>query len=654
MKKMAAFLSLVGLLIFCINAQAESDLTLLVYMCGSDMTEAACEDIREMENAEIGSTVNILILAGGADAWDDDEIMGNTRNLMTIRNGNMESVADWGWASMGSEQSLLKFLEFGLTKYPAQRTAVVLWNHGAGSEAGVCFDATTADQDRLTILEINQALLDLDERLEGFHIDVWGCDACMMATYEMAVMLSHHPIDYYVASEELEPGIGWCYTPWLSTIARNPNITTEHLCQMIVNSYMQAGQEEDPDDYLTLSAIDLNAMEPLQNALENLGAVLHGRLKNGHAADIRRARSQMYTFGSFVNDSWDMVDLGAMLDACARYDPDGAAQARSALANTVLISKQTRNLNPCCGLSVLIPQDTKNEFESHMDGMDLSPYIPNWIGFVKSYAGHLTGGSCSFSHTVPEHMTGTGFLSQINSIFGAQREEWIWNDTSAAYEETAGTTCAFSAKEDDDGFTATLSPDDLQYLDYVEGMMMMAVSDDEMAGYVDLGLMQNNIIDWDTGKIYSLFDGTWPVLGGQLVPLYDQVISEYGRRSLIPIKLNGEYTYLVAEFAPGSDTGRLLGVNSGYDDNGLPIRSTTKLKAGDSIVPVYTIYISAEDSDDLEESEFEGTAILWQEGLNVTYEDMAHEEEPRTMMFCFILNDVFGGYDMTEIIPFEL
>ena len=639
------------------DGSAEAEMTLLVYMCGADIQSDACEDLYEMGIAETGEHVNIVVLAGGAEAWDYDEIEGNTRNLIEIRDGYFESVTDWGWASMGSEESLLEFLEYGLTCYPAKRTAVILWNHGAGSEAGICFDSTTQEDDGLSLLEINDVLYDLEERLGGFHLDFFGCDACMMATYEMAVMLSYYNIDYFVASEELEPGLGWHYTPWLEALDRNPKLPTEQICRMIVDSYMEAGKAEDPDDYLTMSVIDIPKIRPLQEAMEKLGLTLQGRLTGGYEAEIRRGRSRMYTFGSFVDGSWDMVDLGAMLDAWAQFDRDEAANARQALTDAVLVSQQSENLDSCCGLSVLIPHDTKDEFESYVDGVDLSFYMPNWIGFVKAYAGYLTGGNYSFAQTTPQNITGSGFFSEIASAYGSQQGAWAWNSATGTYEENPPAVLPASASEEDYAFSASLSSEDLRYLDYVEGMIMMDISDEETSGYVDLGLMRNNVIDWNSGSIYSLFDGTWPVFGDQLVPLYDQTVNEYGRRSLIPVKLNGEYTYLVVEFTAGSKEGRILGANAGYDDSGLPIRGTTGLKEGDIIIPVYSLYIAAEDGTDPQESEFEGDPIPWTDGMTVSYTDLRDpesKEEPLPMVFCFVLNDVFGGYELTEQISFAL
>ncbi|MBR0386960.1 MAG: hypothetical protein IJH85_04105, partial [Clostridia bacterium] len=132
------------------------------------------------------------------------------------------------------------------------------------------------------------------------------------------------------------------------------------------------------------------------------------------------------------------------------------------------------------------------------------------------------------------------------------------------------------------------------------------------------------------------------------------VSNERGRRSLIPVKLNGEYTYLVVEFTAGSNEGRIIGANAGYDENGLPIRTTTKLREGDIIIPVYTMYVGNEDSEDMEETEFDGDEIIWRDGMTVTYEDLSDGDEPLEAMFCFVLNDIFGEYTMTDLIAFEI
>ena len=636
-------------------ASAQQTTTVLVYLCGSDMQDAACVDVAEMAEVEAGDAINLVVLAGGSPSWDMEEFRGNSRTLAVIRNGYFEQVQDWGWASMGSPECLEEFLRFGLTRFPADRTIVILWDHGAGSGGGVCVDETTDSGDSLTVAEINLALGRVKQSVPGFHINIFGCDACMMATYEMAVTLSQFDIDYYVASEELEIGEGWNYTPWLKALKDDPALSDEELCRLIAGSYMEYGLSVDPYDYLTISAVSLAEIPALQRSMEKFAAVMTGEIRGGNLSAVRRGRSRMYTFGSYDDGSWDMVDLGAVLDTYAQFDPQNAAEARRSLSAAVVVNRQTENLDACCGLSILIPQDTASTFDEYRDGFDISAVIPNWVEFVNGYADMLRGGHYQFSSASPSHFTeDPGFTDTFIPSSCSPSGYCSWDDDAGTYSEGAWEEEEIQISDGEQGFTAVLSQEDLAHLDYVEGMLMMNVSGDDGEFYVEFGLVRNNLVDWKTGTVVSLFDGTWPVFGGQLVPLYDQSSNEHSRRSLIPVKLNGEYTYLVVVFPAGSTEGQVIGANAGYDESGLPIRNTTKLKDGDVIIPVYTTYASVEGSDDMEEGEFDGDPVAWQEGMTVRYEDIADDEEPTEMVFSFVFNDIFGEYTLSELVSFEL
>ena len=652
MKKIICALAvLLVLCLGCALAAAETT-TVLVYMCGTDLQEDACEDLIEMAEADPSDDINIVVLAGGAKEWSLDLLKGNTRNLLSFQSEDDE-VEDWGRKSMGSPESLKEFLEYGLKEFPADRMIVILWNHGAGSEGGVCFDET-ANDDGLTVVELNKVLGSLN--VPDWHIDIFGCDACMMGTYEMAAMLSHYDIDYYVASEELEPGTGWYYTGWLQDLKNDPSISDEDLCGSIIENYMEAGLANTPDDYLTLSAVKLSEVGALEKSMEKFADVMSGELEGGNLSAVRRGRSRMYTFGSFDDGSWDMVDLGAVLDAYSQFDSATATEAKRCLSKAVILSKQTDNLDTVCGMSILLPQDTTESWDEYEAGFALTDVIPNWVSFVSKYVDQLTGGSYSCS------ATGT---CQFGSGYEWEEEEYFvpfswydgclfWDDEEECYGNEIEIE-AYSLADDDEGFTVQLSQEDLANLDYVEGMLMMDLSENENEiCYVDFGTMQNNLIDWKTGTVVSLYDGTWPIFGGQPVPLYDQSVNENSRRSLIPVQLNGEYTYLVVVFPADSNEGRIIGANAGYDANGLPIRNVTKLQPGDKIKPVYTMYYEEEGKEDLQESEYLGEEITWQDGMTVTYEDLSDEDDPVQMMFCFDIYDIFGEDTLSDIIAFEL
>ena len=56
-------------------------------------------------------------------------------------------------ASMGDSETLAAFLQFAKDSYPADKTAVVFWNHGGGSVSGAAFDELY-DYDSLTLDEM--------------------------------------------------------------------------------------------------------------------------------------------------------------------------------------------------------------------------------------------------------------------------------------------------------------------------------------------------------------------------------------------------------------------------------------------------------------------------------------------------------------------
>ncbi len=651
LKKSCFILLAVCLLAFG-AAAAFADSTILVYLCGTDLQEEACEDLVEMAEVEAGDAINLVVLAGGAEEWALEDLQGHSRTLAVIRDGYFESLDDWGHQSMGSAESLSEFLRYGLTEYPADRVIVILWDHGAGSAGGICFDET-ADDDGLTLSEMDEALSGLVAAVPDTHIDIFGCDACMMASYEMAAMLSRYPVDCFVASEELEPGSGWYYTEWMNTLKNDPSISNEDLCREIVDSFMAAGLENDPEDCLTLSAVRLSEIRPLEICMERFAGVLSDQIRGGNLSSVRRGRSRMYTFGSFADGSWDMVDLGSALDTYAQFDPENAAEARKLLAAAVIVSRQTENLSPCSGLSVLIPQDTADSFDAFREGFSLSGIIPKWVDFVTAYAAELSGGSYHFSASAAVPVSSDSVLPESFVSFSGPLFGWMrWDEGSSGYQEED--VEEVSVSDSAQGFTAVLPQEDLAYLDSVEGMLLMDISEDGSEAYVDFGTMQNNLIDWQTGTVVSLYDGLWPVFGGQPVPLYDQTANGYSRRSLIPVKLNGAYTYLVVLFPAGETEGRVLGANAGYDDNGLPIRHMTGLKPGDEIIPVYTLYYAEEGQEDLQEAEFEGEAVLWEEGMTVSYEDLSDAEDPVEMLFCFVFYDIFGDDTLSELVSFAL
>ena len=314
MKKTILFL-LALLMTFALlpAAYAETTTTVLMYMCGTDLQSACVEDMYEMCTGNYSDQITVAVQAGGATEWDDSDLTPNALNRFTIADGGFYDLEVLDWASMGEQQTLVDFLKWGVSNHPADRYMLVLWNHGGGAASGVCFDET-ADYDSLTLHELNDARYQFTQSRPGFRFDVIGFDACLMATYETAAHMRYYA-DYMVASEELEPGIGWNYDGWLSALSDQPDMDSQSLAVAVADAYMEAAIADNPDDYLSMSVVYLPAMDAVVQQMENYAAYLTQALDSGELATFSRARQRMYAFGEFSDASSDMVDMAALLAA---------------------------------------------------------------------------------------------------------------------------------------------------------------------------------------------------------------------------------------------------------------------------------------------------------------------------------------------------
>lgn len=129
----------------------------------------------------------------------------------------LELVDEQPSASMGDAENLADFLSFAKENYPAEKTAVIFWNHGGGSVSGIAFDEIYGF-DSLTLDELYAAFTSVWEpSVDNQPLELVGFDACLMATVDVAYTFNDIA-RYLVASEEVEPGNGWYYSQWVGAL----------------------------------------------------------------------------------------------------------------------------------------------------------------------------------------------------------------------------------------------------------------------------------------------------------------------------------------------------------------------------------------------------------------------------------------------------
>ena len=325
--------------------------TILAYLAAdNDLEGAAIADIKEMER--VGSRPGQVEIVVQVDRGaSDDRPNGDwhtARRYYVTRGRSRRRItstllADLGDVNTGDPRVLEDFLAFGVRAYPAERYALIIWNHGSGvyvpeemlavsgarSHGGVGgapdimplqphtpFPAMSEPMPRLDPLGFGLAyddrsgdcldtrelerVLATGHRLLGRKIDLVGMDACLMAMLEIAWQIRDHA-RVLVASEEIEPGTGWPYAAILRDLIARPSMSPAELATTIVRRY--AASYRWPGHGVTQSAIDLSRLDELADAVDRLARVLLAALPGVRLA-VSEARRRTL---SFFNDHY--VDL---------------------------------------------------------------------------------------------------------------------------------------------------------------------------------------------------------------------------------------------------------------------------------------------------------------------------------------------------------
>ena len=258
--------------------------TIMIYMCGSNLESGgsgqASGDIREiLATANQPDDVNIIIETGGSNDWslsgsyigdsDINSISGSNISRWHVKNHVIYSDNISNNANMGLSSTYRSFLDWGLSYYPAQKTGVVLWNHGGGLD-GVCFDENY-DDDALENSEMKSAH---SSAIGSNKLDFIGYDACLMQCADIADFNSNY-FDYQVASQESENGSGWYYTGWIDNVYANNSVTT--VCKEIVDEFIRTqGTSSDQ----TLSYLDLSYASQFKTAWNSYASALNTKFKS--------------------------------------------------------------------------------------------------------------------------------------------------------------------------------------------------------------------------------------------------------------------------------------------------------------------------------------------------------------------------------------
>jgi len=330
----------------------------------------------------------------------------------------------------GTTENLFDFVKEITTKYPADKHAIILWNHGSGAKdphlwrqqlpyiRENCFRFNP----KTNLFEIDRTILNLrgiafndightyltnpdlkvvlekisTEILGGKKIDLLGMDACHMAMVEIASQVKN-AANILVGSEEVEPGPGWDYVRLLNPF-RTKSLTPIEFAKQIVDAYGAKYNALFAD--LTQSAIDLQHHEALEKNIDAVATLLISLIddqKNSFLPTVKQIRQNPKHTISFLDS--DYIDLPFFYKTLlatinkkvlSQTDPQRSTinQLKKILEDgiklfsTQIIHNTTgRNVKAAGGLSIYFP--TRTLHTSYLK--NAIAQTTNWGNFLYTY-----------------------------------------------------------------------------------------------------------------------------------------------------------------------------------------------------------------------------------------------------------------------------
>ena len=272
-----------------------------IYMCGSTLetkNAVATKHINDILEAKVPDNTAIIIETGGTRKWRGHDIPNDAIVRYLVKNGQLVELEREADSSMGNAKTLSSFLAFCNKNYEAENTTLLFWNHGAGSVKGVCLDENH-DFDGLSATEINEALDETDS-----HFTNVCFDACLMANFETARILSNHA-SKMIASQEIEPAAGWDYKTFIESLGKSD------FDEKILSSYQKLCESKGKRLW-TLSSIDLTKFASVETEFYSFCEDVLGKKANeNNLQHVTHAANDAMSFGE-QNGKSNLVDLGQM------------------------------------------------------------------------------------------------------------------------------------------------------------------------------------------------------------------------------------------------------------------------------------------------------------------------------------------------------
>ena len=524
--------------------------TIMVYMCGTDLESKygmATSDLVEMTNANLSEKVNIIVETGGCKKWQNNVVSSTTNQILKVEKGGVSILEDnLGNLTMTDPLTLTSFINYCSKNYPADRNILIMWDHGGGSITGYGYDEKHSSAGAMDLAEFNSAL-----KAANTKFDWIGFDACLMQTLETAMVCDGYA-DYLIASEESEPGAGWYYTNWLTSLSKNTSIDTVTLSKQLIDDFVSVSLRSSSQAAVTLSVIDLAEMEgSVPQYFSAFSTSMNDLLNGSNYKTVSNARANTRQFAQ--SQSLNQIDL---IDFAQRINTNEANSLVTLLKSCVKYNNT--NISRANGVSIYFPYENLRTMNSALNTYSAIGFDTNYTQCIRSFAslaqsgqiGAATGYS-SYGGSSIDLSDLLGGSSPLGSLLGGYSDSsgnyssGYAIDPNLIYQLLSGYTGRGISSEyswidadvvknnasyisqniiDPSHITITLSSNGKRVVtlsdeewELIQNVLLNVYVDDGQ-GFIDLG--RDNVFDIEGNDLIIDYDKTWLTINGQVVAYY--------------------------------------------------------------------------------------------------------------------------------------
>jgi hypothetical protein len=261
--------------------------TVLVYGHGDhNLSPALEQDIDEMAAATIGSDINVVVFAD----WDASAGYPGGAHWYGVQGGQVRELATIDdELDFDAPSTLAYAVSTAFTELPADRRAVILWNHGGAWRGGFGGDTNdgTTDPSAMAIPAVADAVAaGLAEAGVTEPLDILAFDTCLLGSAEAASEFAGLA-RLFIGNGEIDYGPGWDYERVFTYLSDNPSASLREIAVAETAAYDAHHQGTVVDALLRAHVtLDMAALPDVAEAAANLAGAVESQ---PHALAVGRA-----------------------------------------------------------------------------------------------------------------------------------------------------------------------------------------------------------------------------------------------------------------------------------------------------------------------------------------------------------------------------